>query len=421
MEKKKIFIVGVGAQGSAVAQYLDSNPMVSEIICADRDENAVNERVRRLKKGRGIVVDASDEESIAAVAKDVDLVVNAIPGELMIHTLKAAAAAKTNYQDFVAPYGEFADNDLEAYGLFIDKYDPIFKANGKTALVNTGASPGITNLVARHTMRYLDTCHTIKVLYHEGLRTKRFIPFWFSPESALFCMANPGWAYVDGKLIKTKPYEPALYRDWPELGRTTAFYEHFHNEPTTFAYYSKEYYKGVKNGYFKYGGVGMEFAKPLYDLGLLSMEPEEIDGVKIVPFKVIAGHLPPTPKFTDEIKAIIEEGIIEENSAAVVESTGMKDGKEIMVEAHINSPGLVESFERAGLSAEMYQTGLGGAIFARMLIEGKFADSGVFATDTVSFDQVDCYFEYAKELGHTFEVKICDPVEGDLPVIQFTE
>ena len=42
---KKVLIVGVGAQGTAIAKYIDKEPIVSEIICADKDERAVNELV----------------------------------------------------------------------------------------------------------------------------------------------------------------------------------------------------------------------------------------------------------------------------------------------------------------------------------------------------------------------------------------
>ena len=35
---KKILVLGTGAQGSTVAQRMDEEPNVSEIICADYDE-----------------------------------------------------------------------------------------------------------------------------------------------------------------------------------------------------------------------------------------------------------------------------------------------------------------------------------------------------------------------------------------------
>jgi len=45
---KRLLILGVGAQGSTVAKQMDEEPGVSEIICADHDEKAVNEMERTL-------------------------------------------------------------------------------------------------------------------------------------------------------------------------------------------------------------------------------------------------------------------------------------------------------------------------------------------------------------------------------------
>ena len=62
---KKILIVGVGAQGSTVAQRMDEEPNVEKIICADADHKAVDELVKILKKAEGTYIDANDIDSIA--------------------------------------------------------------------------------------------------------------------------------------------------------------------------------------------------------------------------------------------------------------------------------------------------------------------------------------------------------------------
>jgi len=406
---KKVLIVGAGVQGSTVAKMIDNLPGVSEIIVADRDEKAVNELTASMKKGKSLVIDATDKDSIVKAAEGVDTIVNAMPLPVMQPALEAALEARVNYLDFNAPYRSLADDQLEAYGLFVNKYDKAFKDIGKTCLGGSGASPGLVNAVARYTMRFLDKCETIIVLYNEGLRTKRFIPFWWAPTTALSGMNMPGRAVIDGKAYNTKPYSGALYRSWPELGRETVFYEHAHPEPITMAYHSEEFYKGVKNVYFKYGGSGIDFAKPLFDIGLLSNEPEEFGGAKFATFDLIASHLPLAPKFKDEIKAIIDEGIIEENSAAVVESTGTKNGKPILVEAHIKSPGLVEAYERIGFSSEMYQTGMSGAMFTKMLLEEKVRP-GFVTSDMFSDEEVDCFFNFTSEYGHGLEIVIREPI-----------
>jgi len=75
---KKVLILGTGAQGSTVAQRLDEEPDVSEIICADYNEKSVSDIVGVLKKARGVRVDGSKQSEIAAAAQGVDLIVNAL-------------------------------------------------------------------------------------------------------------------------------------------------------------------------------------------------------------------------------------------------------------------------------------------------------------------------------------------------------
>jgi len=79
---KKILILGTGAQGSTVAQRMDEDPNVSEIICADYDPKAVEELVKILQKGKGVPVDANKVADIVSIAKGVDLIVNALPIQL---------------------------------------------------------------------------------------------------------------------------------------------------------------------------------------------------------------------------------------------------------------------------------------------------------------------------------------------------
>jgi hypothetical protein len=72
----------------------------------------------------------------------------------------------------------------------------------------------------------------------------------------------------------------------------------------------------------------------------------------------------------------------------------------------VNAPGLVESFEKAGMTAEMYLTGQGGYLYSKMFINDKFDKKGLFTSDMLTMDQVDCYFDYAKELDITLDTKI---------------
>ena len=114
----------------------------------------------------------------------------------------------------------------------------------------------------------------------------------------------------------------------------------------------------------------------------------------------------PAPKYKDEIKEIIDEGLVSDSGCMVIEAYGKKDGKDVLVETHVNAPGLVESYELAGITAEMYLTGQGGFLFSKLFLNDKFDQTGLISSDMLTMDQVDIYFQYAKELKITLDTRV---------------
>ena len=411
---KKIMIMGVGAQGSTVAQRLDEMPGVEEIICADYDEKAVNELVKILKKGKGVKVDGTKQAEIEKAAQGVDLLVNALPLDFAKQCLDTAVSVKANYQDFACGTNIIDTGDDWkdwVYGVetMYKEYGKKFEANGKTAVVGTGSSPGIMCVVARRAVRELDTCDTIYTMVYEAVEAKRFLPFWWSPKVALQDMMYPAVAFENGKHVETKPFSLPIKRKFPEVGgMEVELFEHNHDEPIYLGFNADRFFKGAKNIYFKYGGAGIAFAHPLYRAGLLSKKEVEVDGCKVVPFDVILAHIPPAPKYKDEIQAIIDEGLVSDTGALVVEAYGVKNGKNVMVDVHLSAPGLVDAFAKSGLTGEMYQTGQGGFLFTKMFVEGKYTQKGLITSDMLTEEQVDYYLDEMAKLDLTLDVKVKD-------------
>ena len=362
MSLKKILVLGVGAQGSAAARKLDEDPGVSEIVCADYDKNAVDNLVRELKKARGAQVDAHSKESIVAAAQGADLILNALPLECTRNVLDAALEVRANYQDYAAT--NTLDEDwVESVRIQYDVYGPKFEAIGRTAIVGTGSAPGLICAATNYSMRYLDTCETIYNFVWEGAIAKRFQPFWWSPVTALNDMSDMGVAWENGQFINTPAFGRDIKRQYDYMEEEITFREHCHDEPLHYGFNADTYFKGCKNAYFKYAGAGMDFAKPLYEAGLLSHEEEEFQGHKIVPFEFVLSHIPHAPKYEEEIRSFVEEGMAVDSGCMVVESYGSKDGKDVLVEVNVNAPGFVESFEKAKMTGEMYLTGQSGYLY----------------------------------------------------------
>ena len=405
----KILVLGTGAQGTTVAKRLDEEPGVSSIICADYNTEAVNELTGILTKAKGMKCDAYNVDEIINCAQGVDLIVNALPLEFGKNVLDAALAVKANYQDFSSTTAFDEDVNIgwiRGMKYQFEVYSPKFEEIGRLAIIGTGSAPGVICCATRDAMKYLDTCDTIYNFVWEGVKANRFQPFWWSPETAIQDMSEPAYTYENGELFVRPPFEDPVKRKYDYMDHEVTFLNHCHDEPVQYALNADKYFKGCKNAYFKYAGTGMDFAEPLYRAGLFDHEEREIKSRKVVPFDVIVESIPKPPKFEEEIREIIEEGMEADDGCMVVEAYGKKDGKDILVENHVFAPGIVEAFERANMTGEMYLTGQGGYLFSKMFINGDFDQCGLISSDMLSFEQVDRYFEYAAELGIRLETTV---------------
>jgi saccharopine dehydrogenase-like NADP-dependent oxidoreductase len=401
---KKIIVVGVGAQGSTIAKRLDEHPDVTEIICADYDRKAAEALSNTLGKARALQLDASDVDKVIAAAEGCDLIVNGLPLAFNLIVMEAALAVKASYFDMAGPMESIGF--VESYKLMFSEWHQNFKEKGLTALIGCGSSPGLANVMARESVDKLDTCDTISIYVYEGLWTERFTPFWWSPDVALVDMGYKTFRFENGVHVTDKPFSRPVMIELKGIDHKVRMVDHEHDEPITMGLLAEEVLKGVKNVDFKYGGAGVELSELLYNMGLLSHEPVTVKGTRIVPLDLVLKLCPPAPKYPEEIKAIIDEGVIKEEGAFLVRVEGLKEGLPMRIDSYVNAPGLVESFQKAGLSHEAFLTGQCAAVFVKMMVDDIFTENGVFAPEQLPADARRYYFEELAKLGVTVDVTI---------------
>ena len=417
---KKVMVCGCGVQGSTICRKLDLEENIEEVICADYDLEAAKAVCSLMKKGTPVRVDASDIEQIKKAAQGCELLVNVMPIQFGVNMLKAAMELGCCYQDLAAIENVPECMDVDPYNRWIagirymyNEYGKVFAQNGTTAIIGTGSAPGVMCVMARKCVSELDSCNTLNMMVYEGVEAKRFLPFWWSTDVALADMQEDAYALKDGQIVRTKPFSHKIYRNWPEYDmKPVMMCEHAHDEPVYVAFNSEKYFKGCKNAYFKYGGVGIEFSEPLYRSGLLSWNEEEVDGQEVIPHDVILKHVPLAPKDPEQIKEIIDEGLVSDGGAFVIEAYGKKDGKDVVVELHLTAPGLVESYEKARMTSEMYLTGQGAFLYTKLFVNDMIDQKGLISSDMLSDRQIEQYIEWAKELGITYTMEI---KEGSVP------
>jgi len=399
---KRVMVLGTGAQGGAIARLLDREAGVSEIICADYDQKAVESLAGTLEKAQAVQVNAKKVDDIIRVGKGADIVVNALPIDFNMTVMEAALKLKANYQDLCMTElpGKTA---VESTEYMFTEQNRKFVEAGILAITNTGSAPGLANVVVRETVDKMDGCNSIEMNVYEGVWSKKFIPFWWSPEVAFQDMSEDPIRFENGRHITTEPFANPVMMRFPGIDRDIRMVDHSHEEPVTMGLNAEKCLKGVKNIVFRYGGPHTELSEALYRMGFLSREEQEYKGFKYVPFDLVLHHAPAAPKYTEEIRDIIDGGLITEEGAFQVVVKGIKDGKPITITVYVNAPGLIDAFRKAGISHESYLTGQSAFIFTKMMVKDVVTQTGLISPEVLEADARKFFFDECAKLEITFD------------------
>lgn len=381
---KNVLVIGLGAQGSTIAKHLDHHAGVAEIVCADYDGELASRLVGSLKKARAVVADGSNLDSIVAAARGCSLVVNSLPLEYNLKVMEAALAVGADYMDLSGPMEEMGF--IESYRWLFSEWSARFQEKGLLALVGCGIAPGLANVIVRESVEKLDSCDFIGIYFYDGFLSRHFIPFWWSPEVALGDMMYTTFRYEKGEFVTDAPFSrPELMR-FRGVGKQIRMVDHEHDEPVTMGLLADLILKGAKDIEFKYGGPQVELAEMLYKLGLLSKDTVTVKGVEVRPFDVVMRQIPRAPRFPEEIQAVIDEGIIQDEGAFLVRLKGLRDGKAVQIDSYTNFPGLEEAFRRSQMTHESYSTGQCAAVFSSLMVEGLCRDKGLIVPEQLATD-----------------------------------
>lgn len=87
---KKVLILGIGAQSSAIADLLNKKKDVTEIICADRSLTLAEKFCSKLSKANAVKMDTMDYDEILRVGWDADIIISGIGAGCNTAAKKAA-------------------------------------------------------------------------------------------------------------------------------------------------------------------------------------------------------------------------------------------------------------------------------------------------------------------------------------------
>lgn len=144
----KIFVLGgYGKTGSDITKMLAESDLVTQIAIGGRNlERAEQTSAKIGDKAVAVQAEGTDEGELTSLLVGYDLIVNAATNDAVIPSLRAAIRNKAHYCDM-------------AWAGILEKaaeLEPEARAAGITAILATGISPCISNLMCVHAARQLD-------------------------------------------------------------------------------------------------------------------------------------------------------------------------------------------------------------------------------------------------------------------------
>lgn len=366
---------GYGAVGNVICRELVKHPRVDEVACAEKSLEIAKAFVSRYKNDKlsAMEVDLFDVETLRRAVKGFDVVINAVDYRFNLRVMKACVDAGANYQDlaFGWSYETMHLSRVEAYKKQLE-LDDAFREKGLVALLNTGADPGISDLIAGYAADTMDHLYEVRIKDCDIIKSKEPVSVW-SPRLLWIDMITPPLVYENGVYKEVPPFSGEEVYNFPEPIGPQTCYHHAHEEVIVMPFYLKD----LRYVEFKMGGPDMPFAKAIYDYGLASTKPIKVGNVEVAPLEVFLALVPPALK-RHEVEEKIEKGIIEDEVCCVLlDVVGERSGKEVRA-TYYSILRLKEANQRMkGVTATSYMVGITACAFTELLAEGRIKSRGV--------------------------------------------
>ncbi|HKD34774.1 MAG TPA: saccharopine dehydrogenase C-terminal domain-containing protein [Gaiellaceae bacterium] len=371
----KVLVVGTGGVGAAVAAVARRRSFFERMVFADVDVSRPESVVAALDDPRfaAAQVDASDTASIAALARDADVVLNATDPRFNRQIFEAALETRCTYLDMAMTLSE--PHPSEPYskpgvklGDLQFAEDDRWRDAGLLALVGIGVEPGLSDVFARYAADHLFS-EIVEVAVRDGadlaVEGYAFAPtfsIWTTIEECL----NPPlvWERERG-FYTTEPFsEPEVF-EFPEgIGPI----ECVNVEHEEVVLVPREI--DCRRVTFKYG-LGNEFIevlKTLHKLGLDATEPVSVRGVEVAPRDLVAAALPDPATLGDRMQGKTCAGTF-------LTGTGKDGAPRATYLYHVLDNDW--SMREYGSQAVVLQTALNPVVALELLAAGTWTGNGV--------------------------------------------
>ncbi len=350
----KYAVVGAGRQGIAAAYDLARFGEAEEILLIDADATTGQVATNRLNSllPTPLVtwhhLNVTNTPKLTAALHGVTTLISAVPYMFNLNLTRLAIQLGINMCDMGG------NTHIVRQQLAQDKQA---KQSGITLVPDCGMGPGMNISLATYAMSLMDTPAEVYI-WDGGLPQNPAPPWKYSLTFNIGGLTNEyyGNAYFlrNGKIVEVPCFEGYEQIDFPPVGVLEAFVTSGGLSTMPWTFQGK--LKHLENKTLRYVGHCAQF-KAFADLGLLDLNPLDVDGTPVVPRMV----------FHKLLESRIYQPIIQDIALMRVTCRGVQDG--VPTEATIE---LVDYYdETTGFMAMQRLTGWHTSILAILATQGK--------------------------------------------------
>jgi lysine 6-dehydrogenase len=360
----RILVLGSGLMGPAAAFNAMSDPEVSQVVVCDLIQQQLDACARKLAGMEGgeklstTLLDLHDQAAAAKLMAGFDASIGALPKPASMLAIRAASRANVPYVDLTRP-----DSDqLPALRQEVE-------AAGNLVVLACGVEPGLTEIMARYLAEKLDRVDELHIKCG-GIPEKPAPPLGYKivfGGRQLPLRESDALVVENGQLKSVPRYSGVEMVIFPGVGECEAWHEGF--MPWLLELPAL---KGLRVGTQKtvrWPGYAAKVTV-LKEMGLLSQEPVDVDGVPVVPKRLLDAVLYPRVR--------LEEGD-RDITVFRVEVVGEKAERKQRYKAE-----MVDRYdEQLGFTSMARTTAFTGAIVARMIARGDLKATGMVSPEQV--------------------------------------
>ena len=347
----KIIVLGSGLMGPAAAYNAMMDTAVSQVGMADISQEQLDSCAAMLAnypeadKLSLTTLDLNDQAAAVRLLSQYDVAVAALPRPVNVLGIRAALGAAKPLVDLSQTPGDVLtrlENDLGASGGFI--------------ILGCGVEPGLTEIVARRLAEKMDRVDELHIKCG-GIPETPTPPLGYKIVFGGRKMPLREWdaeIVYDGQIEYVPRYSDAEPVAFPGVGQCEAWHEGF--KPWILDIPALKNIRVGTQKTVRWPGYAAKVTV-LRELGLLSLEPVQVDGAPVVPKHLVDVVLYPQVKLEAGERDI---------TCFRVELIGEKDGAPCTYKAE-----MVDRYNsETGFTSMARTTAMTGAIVARMIGSG---------------------------------------------------